>query len=158
MVASPPLVKRKPRRRSGIRLGDRREAKSLRLGAEQQPDRTVAGSSKRLASGIYQLKTGQCLTGQYLNWTRSWASAQSWWWPYRTQTREHVFELCPEWKAQQKILWAEVQRETGRGESRFTIREVLGDTRCNQSSLPFRSTTDVGRLVPAPAEEDAGAE
>jgi len=32
---------------------------------------------------------------------------------YRIQTREHLFKVCPEWKAQQKILWAEVLKETG---------------------------------------------
>jgi len=30
------------------------------------------------------------------------------------QTREHLFKVCPEWKARQKILWAEVRKETGR--------------------------------------------
>jgi len=34
-------------------------------------DWTVSGSSKRLASRFYQLNTGHCLTGQYLNCTRS---------------------------------------------------------------------------------------
>jgi len=34
---------------------------------KQKPDGTVADSSKRFASGFYQLKTGHCLTGQYLN-------------------------------------------------------------------------------------------
>jgi len=33
----------------------------------QKPDGAVAGSSKRLASRFYQIKTGHCLTGQYLN-------------------------------------------------------------------------------------------
>ena len=33
----------------------------------QRPDDTVAGSSKRLASWFYQLKTGHCLSGQYLD-------------------------------------------------------------------------------------------
>jgi hypothetical protein len=32
------------------------------------------------------------------------------------QTREHIFKNCPEWKPQQKILWAEVRKETGEGE------------------------------------------
>jgi len=26
--------------------------------------------------------------------------------------------MCPEWKAQQKILWAEVKKETGRWKDR----------------------------------------
>jgi hypothetical protein len=31
----------------------------------------VAGSTKRLASRFYQLKTSHCLTEQYLNWTKN---------------------------------------------------------------------------------------
>jgi len=34
----------------------------------QRPDGTVTGSSKRLASRFYYyMKTGHCLTGQYLS-------------------------------------------------------------------------------------------
>jgi len=57
--------------------------------------------------------------------------------------------VCPEWKAQQKILWAEVRKETGRWKSRWKIRGLLADGRCSQAALDFLSTTDVGRLVPA---------
>jgi len=32
----------------------------------QRPDSTVAGSIERLASRYYQMKTGNCLTEQYL--------------------------------------------------------------------------------------------
>jgi len=32
----------------------------------QKPNGTVAGSTERLASRFYQLKTGHCLSGQYL--------------------------------------------------------------------------------------------
>ena len=38
--------------------------------------------------------------------------------------------MCPEWKAQQKILWAEVENETGRWKSRWTVRDLLADERC----------------------------
>jgi len=31
------------------------------------------------------------------------------------QTRDHLFKAIPEWKAQRKILWAEVQEESGGG-------------------------------------------
>jgi len=27
---------------------------------------------------------------------------------YQIQNREHLFKVCPEWGAQQKILWAQV--------------------------------------------------
>jgi len=37
--------------------------KKYRMPSRQQPDSTVAGSSKRLASRFYRLKTGHCLIG-----------------------------------------------------------------------------------------------
>ena len=125
---------------------------------KKRPDRTVAGSSKRLASRFYQLMTGHCLTGQYLKWTGNQHTARYWWCPYRAQTREHLFKCCPYWKCQQKILWAEVRRETGRSKDRFNIRDLLTDARCYQAVLGFLSTTDVGRQVPAPTGEDIQSE
>jgi len=38
-----------------------------RMPKSQKPDGAVVGSSKRVASRLYQIKTGQYLTGQYLN-------------------------------------------------------------------------------------------
>jgi len=40
--------------------------------------------------------------------------------------REHLFKVCPEWKGQQKIPWAEVLKETGRGKYRFTTSLPMG--------------------------------
>ena len=54
--------------------------------------------------------------------------------------------MCLEWKAQQKILRAEVRKETGRWKSRFTIRELLAGTGCSRSALDLLSATDVARL------------
>jgi hypothetical protein len=106
----------------------------------------VAGSPKRLAGRYYQLKTGHCLTGQYLKWTKSRASAKCGWCSYGVQTREHLFKNCPRWKLQQKNLWAEVRRETGRGRSRFKIRDLFADERCTRAILSFLRTR-VGREV-----------
>jgi len=53
-------------------------------------------ASKRIASRFYQLKTGHCLTGQYLNWTKNRPTPQCWWCRYQTQTRDHLFKECPE--------------------------------------------------------------
>jgi len=72
------------------------------------------------------------------------------------QTREHLFKVCPEWKAQQKILWAEVLNETGKWKSRCKFRDLLADGRCSQAVLDFLSATDVGKVVLA--EYDAGSE
>ena len=38
------------------------------------------------------------------------------------------------------------------------MRDLLDDERCSRAVLDFLSTTDVGRLVPPPAEEDAQSE
>ena len=63
-------------------------------------------------------------------------------------------KVCSEWKAQQKILWAEVWKKAWPRKSRSKIRDLLTNGRCSQAVLDFLSATDVGRLVPA--EEDAG--
>jgi len=118
----------------------------------------VAGSTKRLAPRFYQIKTGHCLTWQYLNWTKSRSTPQCWWYRYRTQTRDHLFKECPKWKPQQKILWAEVKEGTGkwkdRWKDRWKVRDLLADGRCSRAVLDFLSSTDVGRRVPG-EEDDA---
>jgi hypothetical protein len=138
--------------------GSRISSHKYKMPCQQRPDQTIAGSSKRLASRFYQLKTGHYLSGQYLNWTKKRPTAQCWWCPYRTQTREHDLKVCPAWKEQQRTLWTEVRKETGRWKSRWKVRDLLADERCTRAVLDFLSTTDVGRLVPAPAEEDAQSE
>jgi len=135
--------------------GGRTSKAKYRMPKSQKPDGVVAGSSKRLASRFYQLKTGHCLTGQYLNWTKNRSSPQCWWCRYRTQTRDHLFKECPEWKPQQKILWAEVKKETERWKDRWKVRDLLADGRCSRAVLDFLSATYVGRRVPAEAEDDA---
>jgi len=60
---------------------------------------------------------------------------------------------------QQKILWAEVLKETKRWKSRWMVRDLLDDGRCGRAALEFFASTDVGRLVPPVDEEDnAGSE
>jgi len=68
---------------------------------------------------------------------------------------DHLFKECPEWKPQQKILWAEAKKETGKGKDRWKVRDLLADGRCSQAVLDFLSTTDVGRRVPGVEEDDA---
>jgi len=46
--------------------GKQISAKKYRMPHTQQPDKTVAGSNKRVAARFYQIKTRYCLTGQYL--------------------------------------------------------------------------------------------
>jgi len=48
---------------------------------------------------------------------------------------------------QQKILWAEVRRETGKGRYRFKARYLLADERCARSILDFLWGSGVGRSM-----------
>ena len=96
-----------------------------------------------------------CLSVQYLNWTKN-RSTRNLWCRYPSRTREHLFRVYTEWKAQQKILWAEGRKETGRWKDRWKVRDLMADERCGRAVMDFLSTTDVGRRVPA--EEDAVGE
>jgi len=67
--------------------------------------------------------------------------------------------VCPKWRMEQKILWAEVRKETGRWKSRWRIRDLFADRRCSQAILDFLTSTDVGRIAPAVGEKaDTGSE
>jgi len=127
---------------------------------KQKPDPTVAKANKRLASRFYQLKTGHCLTGQYLAWTTRRPDATCWV-PYSIQTREHLFKNCPQWRSQQKTLWTTVLEETKklpgptRGRDRTNIAELLADERCSQAVLAFLANTDGGRTSGPPVASEA---
>jgi hypothetical protein len=108
--------------------------------ARQKPDGVFAGSSKRHASRFYQLKTGRCLTGQYLNWTKICPTPQCWWCASGTQTRDHLFKERAEWRGQQRTLWAEVRKEPARGKSRWKVRDLLADKRCSRSTTEIVSS------------------
>ena len=69
------------------------------------------------------------------------------WCQYRTQIREYLLKNCKRWKPQQKILWAKVRRDTGRGKNRFKIRDLLADERCTHSILDFLRTMRMGSRV-----------
>jgi len=45
------------------RAGGQISKKKYRMPKSQRPDGTVAGGTKRLASRVYQMKTGHCLPG-----------------------------------------------------------------------------------------------
>jgi len=132
-------------------MGWRTNSKKYRLSKSQRPVGTVAGTTKRLASRFYQIKTGHCLTGQSLNWTKTRLTPKCWRCRYRMQTRGHLFK---EYHAQQKFLWAEVKKETGRWKDRWKERDLLAEWRCSRGVLDFLATTDVCRRVQA-EEDDA---
>ena len=101
---------------------------------------------------------------QYLEWTKNADNTECGWCRYKTQTRDHLFKHRKERKPQQKILWAEVRRETGRGKDRFTIRDLFADERCTSAILDFLRTTKVGSRVglskapPKPGETEEAEE
>jgi len=152
-------AQRSPRKREGRRVGQTRGggAGCTRDGMDAEPTRSSTGCQAgrgpisrlravpRGFSRFYRLKTGHCPTGQYLQWTKNRSAAQCWWCRCQTQMRDHLFKVCPEWTTQQKILWAEIRKESGRGKDRYTIRGLLADARCSQAVLDFLSTTGVGR-------------
>jgi len=138
--------------------GERTSKVKYHMPKSQRPDGAVADSTKRLASRYYQLNTGHSRTGQYLHWAKVRSTTQCWWCQCPTQTRDDLFKVFPERKMQQKTLWAEVQKETGRWKSRWKIRDLLADGRCGQAARDFLTSMDVGRLVPPLKESDAGSQ
>ena len=137
--------------------GGRTSKKKNRMPTSQRPNSMVAGSAKWLAERFYQLKTGYCCTGDYLHWTKSQPTAQCWWCPHPRQTREHLLTGCPKWRKQQRALWKEVRKETGKGRRWWNDHEPFADRRCSQAVLNFLASTEVGKTVPA-AGEDARSE
>jgi len=82
------------------------------------------------------------------------------------QMQDHLFKVCLKRKAQQKILWAEVRKESGRGKDRFRIQDRfkiqgrLADGRRSQAGPDFLSTIYIRMWEgwPRLAEKDAGSE
>jgi len=95
--------------------------KKYKMPKSQRPDGTVAGSTKRLAVRYYPLKTGHCLTGEYLHWTKSRPTPQWWWCQCPTQT----------WKEEQRTLGEEVYKEMGRGRWRWKAHELFAESGCS---------------------------
>jgi len=143
---------------AGQWAGGRTSKKKYKMPKSQKPDGTVAGSTKRLTSRFYQLKTGHCLTGEYLHWTKSRPTPQCWWCRCPKQTRDHLLKRCPKWKEEQRTLWEEVYKETGGGREWWKAHELFAEEGCSQAVLDFLSSTDVGRIVPAVEVDDAESE
>jgi len=58
-----------------------------------------------------------------------------------------LFKNCVRWKPQQKTLWAEVQKEAGRGKNRLKIRDLFAHERCTRPILDFLRSAGVGSRV-----------
>ena len=71
----------------------------------------------------------------------------------------NLFKNYDRWRPQQKIMWAEIRKKTGRGKNRCTIREMFADERCTGAVLDFLRTTKVGaRTGPRERPPDPGGE
>jgi len=74
--------------------------------------------------------------------------------------RFRLVSNCPQWKSQQKTLWATVLEETRklpgptRGKDRTKIAELFADERCRQALLDFLATTDIERTADPPVAEE----
>ena len=100
-------------------------------------------------------KRGHCLTGQYLQLTTRRPDAKCWWCNYKSQTREHLFKNCPQWKSQQEGG----QRRNRPRRKPVKISELFADERCSKAILDFLATTEVGRIAGPPvADEEPGSE
>jgi len=65
----------------------------------------------------------------------------------------------PQWKSQQKTLWAVVREETGWAEDRFKISELVTDERCSKAIPDFLATKEVGRTAGPPVvDKEPGSE
>jgi len=110
--------------------------------AYQKPDRAPAKTNRQPAARFYQLKTGHCLTGQFLKLTEGKPATKCW----RCSYQGGIFSVtATAWGAQRRFLWAEVWQAARRGKDRFGIRGLFVRERCSWAILDFLSTTDVGR-------------
>jgi len=55
-----------------------------------------------------------------------------------------LFKHCRKWEQQQKVLWVEVRKETGKGKDSYAIRDQLADEQYEGAILDFLRTTEVG--------------
>ena len=62
--------------------------------AYQKPDRAPAKTNRQPAARFYQLKTGHCLTGQFLKLTEGKPATECWRCSYQARIRGHIFSNC----------------------------------------------------------------
>jgi len=136
--------------------GGRTSKTKYRMPKSQRPDGTVAASTMACLT-VLPDQDGALPDRAVPQLTKKRPTPQCWWCRYPNQTWENRFKVRPEWRMEQKIPWAEVQKETGRWKSRWKVRDLLADGRCSRVVLDFLTTTEVGKTVPV-VEEDAGSE
>jgi hypothetical protein len=91
------------------------------------PPRSVDRSAKRLVGRSYQLKTGHCPTGQYLQWTKKDPRRSAGGAPTRCRHGGTSSKTAPA------------------GSCSKRIRDLFADERCTQPIPDFLRPTKVGR-------------
>jgi hypothetical protein len=146
---------------------ERCRGKRYHLLQERQRTDPVASSAKKaIASQFYQLRMGKAHTDPYLAKIGEAADDKCWWCGSgASQTREHLFKHCSQWKDQRITMWRAVRKATeGKRTARNTsMAQLFGDERCTAAILEFLATTKVGvrGQVARPivgAEDDVEAE
>jgi len=122
-------------------------------------DPTPAKAPKRIAARFYQLKSGRVRPYGYSPEVDQLREDDQCWWCCRLgQAWEHLFKHCTRWRAQQKAMWAKVEKDTQRGKRKWKMAELFADERCNEAILEFLQTTGVGRNVPVEMAETESTE
>jgi len=92
-------------RHQRVGQGRRTSNSKYRTSDKQRPNATVARANKKLAARFYRpLPHGTIPAVDHEKARRQVQVCN-----YKTQTREHLFKNCPQWKSQQKGLWATVR-------------------------------------------------
>jgi ribonuclease HI len=136
------------------------------LQERQRADPVAFSAKKAIASRFYQLRMCKAHTGPHLGTIGEAADDKCWWCGSgASQTREHLFKHCRQWKDQRITMWRAVRQATeGKRTARNTsMAQLFGDARCTAAILEFLETTEVGvrgqvaRPI-AGAEDDVSAE
>jgi hypothetical protein len=128
-----------------------------RMPREQWPDKTAGGSTKRLASWVNQLKTGHCLTGQYLKSGREISQLPDAGGARTGRRRGCTFsEPVPTGRPSKDAVGGSVEEDA-------EVEEPVHDPGpCRYEVLPASTRLPLhhgcGETVPAPAVDDAQSE
>jgi ribonuclease HI len=117
------------------------------LKERQRTDPVASSTKKAIASRFYQLRMGKAHIGPYLAKIGEAADDKCWWCGSgASQTREHLFKHCSQWKDQRITMWRAVRKATeGKRTARNTsMAQLFGDERCTAAILEFLATTKVG--------------
>jgi len=101
-------------------------------------------SSKRLASRFCQPKTGHCLTGQHLGWTKNLPTTKCWWCLYRRRRGTTCSKTVPAGSRNR----GSCGRRCGRGVAGGKVGSgsgAFGRYEVRPAGADFLSITDVGR-------------